>query len=385
MSARLCRRFGIGRTCGPQLIARYRAEGEDGLAERSRRPRSSPRRSAAGDRGGGRSRLRAAHPAWGGRKIARVLASEGIGTPVALDDDRHPAPQRHRLGLAGGGAKPSRASSTKPQRSVADGLQGPCRHARRPAASADRARRSFALLDRAGGLRRPDRPKPCKRRLIAAFRRYGLPRAHHHRQRLAVGRLAAAHFTPLGVCLIDHGIARHPFAALSSADDGQGRTLPPHAQGRSAAGPPFADLAKAPRRLRPLASCLQPERPHDALAGAVRSIATRPPRQYRDTVEPFDYAPDDPSAAFSRRASSPSSADHPLVQGLRRQIRRPPVRPQHTASATHGFDFLMSEAGSKTPSVRSAGRRRILPAKALQILMERPKGRSSPSAGCGGR
>ncbi|WP_430515895.1 helix-turn-helix domain-containing protein, partial [Mesorhizobium loti] len=41
----LCRRFGIGRTCGHKLIARFRAQGESGLAERSRRPASSPRRS----------------------------------------------------------------------------------------------------------------------------------------------------------------------------------------------------------------------------------------------------------------------------------------------------------------------------------------------------
>ncbi|WP_292429058.1 leucine zipper domain-containing protein, partial [Mesorhizobium sp.] len=41
----LCRRFGIGRTCGHKLIARFRAEGVAGLAERSRRPKSSPRRS----------------------------------------------------------------------------------------------------------------------------------------------------------------------------------------------------------------------------------------------------------------------------------------------------------------------------------------------------
>ncbi|WP_152536154.1 helix-turn-helix domain-containing protein, partial [Mesorhizobium loti] len=28
----LCRRFGIGRTCGHKLIARFRAQGESGLA-----------------------------------------------------------------------------------------------------------------------------------------------------------------------------------------------------------------------------------------------------------------------------------------------------------------------------------------------------------------
>ena len=34
----LCRRFGIGRTSAHKLIARYRAEGDAGLKERSRLP-----------------------------------------------------------------------------------------------------------------------------------------------------------------------------------------------------------------------------------------------------------------------------------------------------------------------------------------------------------
>ncbi|SDL29421.1 leucine-zipper of insertion element IS481, partial [Mesorhizobium muleiense] len=42
----LCRRFGIGRTCGHKLLLRYRSEGEAGLAEQSRRPRSSPAQCA---------------------------------------------------------------------------------------------------------------------------------------------------------------------------------------------------------------------------------------------------------------------------------------------------------------------------------------------------
>lgn len=36
-------RFGIGRTCGCKLMARFTAEGEAGLEERSRKPVHSPR------------------------------------------------------------------------------------------------------------------------------------------------------------------------------------------------------------------------------------------------------------------------------------------------------------------------------------------------------
>src|SRR3712207_1144116 len=43
----LCRRFGISPQTGYKWLRRYRAEGPAGLAERSRRPRQSPRRTAA--------------------------------------------------------------------------------------------------------------------------------------------------------------------------------------------------------------------------------------------------------------------------------------------------------------------------------------------------
>ena len=75
----LCRRFGISPTVGYRLWARYRQEGHAGLADRSRRPQRSPRRSSAAMEAlvvG----VRAEHPAWGGRKIRR-----------RLQDLKHPA------------------------------------------------------------------------------------------------------------------------------------------------------------------------------------------------------------------------------------------------------------------------------------------------------
>jgi transposase-like protein len=68
----LCRRFGVSPTIGYRLLARWRADGKAGLADRSRRPQHSPGRSAAA-----MERLvlavRDEHPAWGGRKIRRRL------------------------------------------------------------------------------------------------------------------------------------------------------------------------------------------------------------------------------------------------------------------------------------------------------------------------
>lgn len=68
----LCRQFGISRKTGYKWLRRYREEGENGLADRSRRPHHSPRRSST-DVETAVIRVRQKHPAWGGRKIKAYL------------------------------------------------------------------------------------------------------------------------------------------------------------------------------------------------------------------------------------------------------------------------------------------------------------------------
>ena len=77
----LCRRFGISRTLGYRILARYREAGVRGLEDRSRRPLRSPRRTSAEIEAEVLA-VRAAHPAWGGRKIAAVLKRRGL--PIIL-------------------------------------------------------------------------------------------------------------------------------------------------------------------------------------------------------------------------------------------------------------------------------------------------------------
>lgn len=68
----LCRRYGISRKTG------YKWLGREDLSDRSRRPHMSPSRTA-GELEAKVLALRAEHPAWGGRKIAHVLArDEGV-------------------------------------------------------------------------------------------------------------------------------------------------------------------------------------------------------------------------------------------------------------------------------------------------------------------
>jgi len=74
--SQLCRRFGISRKTGYKWLKRYREGGESALAERSRRPHRSPRRSSTEIE---RTVIEARekHPAWGGRKIKAHLKRNG--------------------------------------------------------------------------------------------------------------------------------------------------------------------------------------------------------------------------------------------------------------------------------------------------------------------
>ena len=73
----LCRRHGISADTGYRLLKRYRADGRAGLADRSRRPMTSPRRTALAIEAAV-IELRTAQPTWGGRKIAARLETGGL-------------------------------------------------------------------------------------------------------------------------------------------------------------------------------------------------------------------------------------------------------------------------------------------------------------------
>ena len=76
----LCREFGISRPTGYRWIERYRAAGVAGIEERSRRPHESPTKTGA-ELETQVVALRKKYPDWGARKLAVLLARQGIGLP----------------------------------------------------------------------------------------------------------------------------------------------------------------------------------------------------------------------------------------------------------------------------------------------------------------
>ena len=81
-------RAGVSRQTAYKWLARYKAEGDAGLQDRSRRPKVSPRRTP-GEMEERVCELRRRHPAWGGRKLhyrLKALDIEGVPSPSAITD-----------------------------------------------------------------------------------------------------------------------------------------------------------------------------------------------------------------------------------------------------------------------------------------------------------
>ena len=96
----LCQEFGISRPTGYLWLARYRQGGVAAIEERSRRPHRSPTQTAP-ELEARIIALRMVYPDWGARKLAVLLARQGIMLPsstvhrvllrhgLVRDEDRH--------------------------------------------------------------------------------------------------------------------------------------------------------------------------------------------------------------------------------------------------------------------------------------------------------
>jgi transposase InsO family protein len=310
MSA-LCRRFGIGRTCAYKLLARWRALGEVGLLEGSRRPQSSPTRSAPEIEAAALS-VRAAHPAWGGRKIARVLARQGLGHPAASTVTGILRRNGVELGALGGGAKAFiRFEHAAPNDLWQMDFKGhvPLRAGRLHPLTVldDHSRFSLVLeacLDQT--------TETVKTRLTAAFRRYGLPWRIATDNGPPWGDGGRNNFTMLGVWLIENGItvghSRPCHPQTLGKEERFHRTL----KAEALQGPPFDSLQAAQCAFDAWRHIYNTERPHQAIADAVPLERYRAStRDFADAVQPFEYAPGDQVRKIQQKGTT-SLFGHPV-------------------------------------------------------------------------
>ena len=291
----LCRRFGISRAKGYKWLGRYAGEGRAGLYDRPRRPRRSPRRTPVAVEAEV-LRVRAAHNnAWGGRKIAAAMRKAGWnGVPAAstitgilrrhgkLEEraGEHPGPHlrfehvapnelwqmdfKGHFALAAGRCHPLTV------------LDDHSRYAVGLAACAD------------------ERDATVRERLVAAFRRYGLPLRMLMDNGAPWGDAGDQPYTALTVWLlrlgvgVTHGRPFHP--QTQGKDERFHRTL----KAEVLNGRAFGDLADCQRAFDVWRRVYNHERPHQALGMAVPGARYRAsPRGFPERLPAIEYGPGD--------------------------------------------------------------------------------------------
>jgi len=292
----LCRRFGISRKTGYKWLAREKAGGQPALQDASRRPHSSPKKTAAAIETVV-VKLRQEHSAWGGRKLrARLLALGESSVPAAstiqailqrqglIDPEearKHCAWQRFeyeapndlwQMDFKGHFALTSH-SRCHPL-TVLD----------------DHSRFSLTLLACAN-----EQTTTVQNGLITTFRRYGLPRRILADNGAPWGNSGGDHsYTPLALWLIRlgvrvlHGRPYHP--QTQGKDERFHRTL----QAEVLRGARFDGLPDCQRKFDHWRDVYNLERPHEALQLKPPISRYVPSEQsFPETLPAIEYSPGD--------------------------------------------------------------------------------------------
>lgn len=291
----LCRGFGVSATTAYKWLARYREAGAAGLADLSRRPRHSPRRSTARIETS-ILEMRAEHPVWGARKLRKALENKGLrDLPAPSTITEILRRNGVSLGDFGGGAKTwTRFEHPEPNDLWQMDFKGHVglaggRRLHPLTVLDDHSRYSIAIAACEN-----ERTATVRDALVAAFRRYGLPRWMITDNGAPWGNGPGSPFTPLGVFLIDQGIrishSRPYHPQTMGKDERFHRTL----KAELLSAPPFTDYDAAARALETWRHVYNNERPHEAIGMAVPAERYRAsPRAFAEKVEPFDPAPGD--------------------------------------------------------------------------------------------
>ena len=291
----LCRRWGISPTTGYKWLSRFTASGREGLSDRSRRPRESPRRTEAALEGAVLA-IREENPRWGGRKIERVLLNEGLAkapSPSTITEilRRHGKLDGPRAGEARGFMRFEHAAPNdlwqmdfKGHFGLAEGRCHPL------TVLDDHSRYSLEI-----GACPNEQGITVRERLQRVFRRHGLPHRILADNGSPWGTAGNAQkHTPLTVWLLDlgvgmiHGRPWHP--QTQGKDERFHRTL----KAEVLDGRAFADLAQAQRAFDTWREVYNSRRPHQALGMATPASRYRMSSQpMPEHIEPPQYQPGD--------------------------------------------------------------------------------------------
>lgn len=289
----LCRRFGVSPETGYKWLARFAASGDDGLADRSRRPLSSPGQTATGIEARVLA-VRHEHPAWGGRKIRKVLENEGLQAPPSASTIT--AVLRRQELLNGPRAGQPRAFQRFEHEAPNDLWQmdfkghfamseGRCH----PLTMLDDHSRYCLEL----GACANEQTLTVRERMTRVFRRHGLPKRILADNGSPWGTAGSEQrHTPLTVWLLDleigmgHGRPRHP--QTQGKEERFHRTLKAEVLGERI----FDNLARVQAAFDAWREIYNVKRPHEGIGMA--TPATRYRMSHRpmpETITPPEYEP----------------------------------------------------------------------------------------------
>jgi transposase InsO family protein len=289
----LCRRFGVSRKTGYKWRQRYREKGSAGLADRSRRPQRSPRRSPPGVE----EKVLAIRDeyGWGARKIKSCLERAGEGPlakstvhAILLRHNRVTHSPEKTVGAY------RRFEHERPNQLWQMDFKGHFR------LGSQQACHPLTVLDDhsryALGLEacRNERTATVKQQLTAIFRRYGLPERMLMDNGPPWGNNLLHRFTPLAVWLlhlgigVSHGRPYHP--QTQGKDERFHRSLKFEVLAQRV----FPDFEHMQRRFDEWRHCYNHVRPHEALDMQVPASRYRPsPRSFPEQLSPIEYGTTD--------------------------------------------------------------------------------------------
>lgn len=294
--SQLCQRFGISRPTGYKWLGRATQNAHENFADRSRRPYTTPTKTHA-DIEYDVLNLRHQHPAWGGRKIARVLKNQGKKNVPAPSTVTHIL---SRYGLinprqSGEGAVYHRFEHEKPNQLWQIDFkghfameQGRCE----PLTMLDDHSRYNLVLH----AMHSTNTVPVKQVLTDTFRQYGLPQRINADNGQPWGCPAAKDhgISQLSVWLIRLGVqvsfSRPGHPQTNGKEERFHRTL----KAEVLKGKTFSDLKHAQQVFDEWRAIYNHVRPHDALDLAVPASRYQPsPRSFPDVLPDIEYSPDD--------------------------------------------------------------------------------------------
>ena len=292
--AALCRRFGFSRTTGYKWLERYRMDGLEGLADRSRAPHEHPQAVTA-EIAERCLEVRHAHPTWGPVKVRAWLDRQALGidwpaasTIGALFDRAGLTVRRKLRRRATPSSAPFGACNSPNEVWCIDFkgwfLTGDGQRCE-PLTLSDAHSR---YLLRCQALKRNDTEHAWPV-LDAAFREYGLPLRLRSDNGPPFASSGAAGLSRLAVKVIKAGVQPERIAPGKPQQNGRLERLHLTLL-RDAATPPACSLREQLDRFRDFQRVYNEERPHAALDNATPAEHYRPsPRRWDGVLREPEY------------------------------------------------------------------------------------------------